>query len=75
MPSPTPLPDLETREDIDCQVADFYTRVRADELLAPVFNDIAAVDWDAHAPKIADFWEKGSERATTTAIRCKLIYF
>ncbi|MDF1814731.1 MAG: group III truncated hemoglobin [Verrucomicrobiales bacterium] len=55
--SPTPLPDLENREDINRLVHDFYGRVRADDLLGPVFDDIAGVDWDTHIPKIADFWE------------------
>ena len=53
----SPLPDLCDRSDIDILVDDFYTRVRGDELLAPIFTDIAGVDWETHVPKIADFWE------------------
>ena len=55
--------DIQSREDIDCLVDDFYSRVRSDELLAPIFNDIAGVDWDTHVPKIADFWETALFRA------------
>ncbi len=54
MPS---LPDIQNRRDIDRLVNDFYARVKVDELLGPVFNDIAGVDWPSHIPKIADFWE------------------
>lgn len=61
----TPLSDLQNRTDIDLLVTDFYRRVRNDELLEPVFNDIAGVDWDSHIPKIADFWETALFRAGT----------
>jgi hemoglobin len=54
----TPVPrDIETRADIEVLVNAFYTRVRADELLGPIFDGVARVDWDEHLPKMYDFWE------------------
>lgn len=34
----------------------FYQDVAQDDLLGPVFNDVAAVDWSEHLPKITAFW-------------------
>lgn len=36
-------------------VALFYTRVRADDLIGPLFND-AISDWPHHLDKLTDFW-------------------
>lgn len=36
-------------------VREFYSRVRRDEALAPVFED-AIDDWPHHLEKLADFW-------------------
>ncbi len=44
-------------EDIDRVVAVFYTRIRAHDVLGPVFAaHIAPADWPAHEAKIAAFW-------------------
>lgn len=51
-----PLPDLETEADIVRLVDAFYARVDADDLLRPVFNDVAQVDWAHHLPTLYDFW-------------------
>lgn len=56
-PPDTPLPDITNRADIDCLVGAFYAQVKVDDVLGPIFNDIAGVDWDTHVPKIGDFWE------------------
>ena len=50
------LPDLETEADIIQLVDAFYARVNADELLRPIFNDVAQVDWASHLPTMYDFW-------------------
>ena len=47
---------LSTREDIQTLVDSFYAKVRVDELIGPVFNDVAKVDWNEHLPKRYDFW-------------------
>jgi hemoglobin len=53
----TPRRDLATRQDIIALVDGFYDRVRADDLIGPIFDGIARVDWAAHLPKMYDFWE------------------
>jgi len=40
---------------IDALVRNFYTRVRADELLAPVFNARIS-DWESHLQRMCAFW-------------------
>jgi hemoglobin len=47
---------LSTREDIQTLVDSFYAKVRVDELIGPIFNDVAKVDWSEHLPKLYDFW-------------------
>jgi hemoglobin len=47
---------ITTRENIIVLVDSFYAKVRRDELIGPVFNDIAQVDWDEHLPKLYNFW-------------------
>lgn len=37
------------------QVHTFYSRVRQDEVLGPVFN-AAIDDWDEHLDRLCDFW-------------------
>jgi hemoglobin len=34
----------------------FYQRVQQDDLLGPIFSDVAHVNWDAHLPKMYGFW-------------------
>ena len=49
--------DLENREDIEVLVNSFYGKIRQNEILGHIFNDIAQVDWDKHLPKMYSFWE------------------
>ena len=35
----------------------FYEKVRADDLLGYIFDDVAKVDWSEHLPKLYAFWE------------------
>lgn len=37
-------------------VVGFYREVVLDDLLAPVFGEVAEVDWAAHIPKLIDYW-------------------
>lgn len=34
----------------------FYADVAMDDLLGPVFEDAAQVDWSEHLPKLVSFW-------------------
>lgn len=51
------MEDIENKEDVKFFVDAFYDKVNKDELLGPVFNDIAAVNWEEHLPKMYNFWE------------------
>ncbi|WP_207436250.1 group III truncated hemoglobin [Sabulibacter ruber] len=51
-----PKPDITTEEDIKALVDTFYDHVNRDELLSPVFNEFAQVDWEHHLPKMYAFW-------------------
>jgi hemoglobin len=48
--------DIATPEDIKLLVDSFYARVREDELIGPIFNDVARVDWEHHLPLLYKFW-------------------
>lgn len=49
--------DIASRADIERLVDSFYDRVRGDELLGPIFDDVAHTDWPRHLPKMYDFWQ------------------
>lgn len=49
--------DILDRDDIGALVTAFYLRAFADELLGPIFVDIAQMDLPAHLPVMCDFWE------------------
>jgi len=51
-------PELNGREDIEKLVNTFYERVRADDTLGFIFQEVARTDWEAHLPKMYAFWEK-----------------
>lgn len=48
--------DLDTPEEIAEMVRRFYQDVAQDDLLGPMFNDVARVDWTEHLPKLTAFW-------------------
>jgi hemoglobin len=45
-----------TKEHIKKLVSNFYQKVQKDEVLGPIFNDVAKVDWNHHIPLICQFW-------------------
>jgi hypothetical protein len=49
--------DIADRDDITGLVAEFYRRAFADEVLGPIFFDVARVDLCAHVPVMGDFWD------------------
>lgn len=63
-------PDLDSRQHIEQFVDRFYQRMLADEQLAPIFLDVAAIDLAVHLPHIKDYWcklllgERGYSRHT-----------
>lgn len=48
--------DITSREDIKNLVDSFYDKVRKNEVLGYIFNDIAKVNWKEHLPVMYDFW-------------------
>jgi hemoglobin len=51
------MTDIANRQHIELLINAFYDKIRTDNLLGPVFNDIAGVDWEHHLPKMYSFWE------------------
>ncbi|MFA5556249.1 MAG: group III truncated hemoglobin [Flavobacteriaceae bacterium] len=49
--------DILNRKDVEVLVDEFYERVRKDEVIGYLFNEIAQTDWSHHLPKMYDFWE------------------
>lgn len=49
--------DISTADDVKTLVDRFYDKVNDDALLAPIFNEIAGVNWSAHLPTMYRFWE------------------
>jgi hemoglobin len=54
--TPTVASDLDSRTAIHDVVVHFYREVVFDELLGPVFDEVAEVDWSLHLPKLVDYW-------------------
>ncbi len=50
------MPDLDRPEEIGELVRRFYGDIAQDDLLGPVFEDVAGVDWAEHIPKLTAFW-------------------
>jgi hemoglobin len=56
-PTPTEaLRDLDDRDAVAEMVVRFYRDVAMDDLLGPMFNDVAKVDWAEHLAKLTAFW-------------------
>jgi hemoglobin len=48
--------ELASDADIKLLVDSFYQKVNTDDLLAPIFNDLAKVNWAEHLPTMYQFW-------------------
>lgn len=49
--------DISNRADIQQLVDTFYNKVRSDEVIGYLFNEVAQVNWAHHLPRMYDFWE------------------
>lgn len=47
--------DIQNRDDVSLLVHTFYSKIRANDELGPIFNK-AIKDWDAHLIHLTDFW-------------------
>ena len=54
--STLPLHDLDDPDAVAEMVVRFYRSVAMDDLLGPMFNDVAKVDWAEHLPKLTAYW-------------------
>lgn len=52
----SPGTDIAGRADVHDLVVAFYRDVVFDDLLEPVFGEVAEVDWALHIPKLIDYW-------------------
>lgn len=69
--------DLETRADLVALITEFYLRAFADDLIGPVFTEVARLDLAAHLPTMCDFWEmalfrRGAYRRNAFAVHRSL---
>ncbi len=55
-PYPAPTRDLDAPDEIAEMVRRFYADVAQDDLLGPMFEEVAQVDWAEHLPKLTAFW-------------------
>jgi hemoglobin len=51
-----PTRELCDRDEVAKMVTRFSRDVAQDDLLGPMFNDVARVDWSEHLPKLTEFW-------------------
>lgn len=52
------MKQITDRTDLENLVNSFYTKIRADELLGPIFHsNIPENHWQEHLEKLTDFWE------------------
>jgi hemoglobin len=49
--------DIQNRKDLEALVNRFYEKVKADLIIGYLFNDVAKVNWEAHLPRMYDFWD------------------
>lgn len=48
--------DIVTEVDVSLLVNAFYTKVRADDMLGPIFEPIIKDNWAVHLGRMVDFW-------------------
>lgn len=48
--------EIKSRDEIQILVQEFYSKVRKDTLIGPIFDQQAKVNWEEHIPKLVNFW-------------------
>jgi len=51
------LQDIENLTDIQRMVDTFYSKVRADDFIGPIFNERIGDRWEEHLDTLSRFWE------------------
>lgn len=49
--------DITTLEDIKTMVNSFYSQVRENELIGPIFDEVIRDRWGVHLEKMYTFWQ------------------
>ncbi len=49
--------EIQQLEDIELLVDAFYTKIRKDDLLGPIFNGVIQDRWPVHLNKMYTFWQ------------------
>lgn len=49
--------DISSEADVKLFINAFYEKVKADETIGFIFNEVAQLNWEEHMPKIYQFWE------------------
>jgi hemoglobin len=63
-----PLPEMLDEQMIHDVVHGFYDKIRADDLLGPIFDSVIKdEDWPTHLQKMCDFWSSGFLRTARYA--------
>ena len=50
------MQDIENLDDVKKMVNSFYEKVRQDDLIGPIFNEVIE-DWEPHLMKMCGFWQ------------------
>jgi hemoglobin len=50
--------DIQNRLHIEELINGFYEKVKRDDAIGFFFNDVAKTNWEAHLPRMYDFWEQ-----------------
>jgi hemoglobin len=51
------MKDIANRQDVELLVNEFYRKVRQDEQLGHIFDEVIKLDWEHHIPILCDFWD------------------
>jgi hemoglobin len=51
------LKEIQTREDVELLIDEFYKLATKDELIGYFFTEVVKLEWEKHIPVMYDFWE------------------
>jgi len=51
------MKDIQTREDIEFLMNEFYSKMLIDDELGYIFTDVAKLNLKEHLPSLTNFWE------------------
>lgn len=51
------MADITTQADVKLLIDTFYGKVKQDEIIGFIFNDIIGEHWDRHLPIMYKFWD------------------